>query len=255
MSDSQQNKALGRAQRMATEFVVIVVGVLVALALEGWRQNRMDQRLVDSYVISLAGELAYDTTLNRIYTDLSRERSHSVQLLLEDLNGLRPPLTPREELLALHWAYDDDKPLYVSSVLEELLTTGNARLLPDSLRAALQRVAHRFSISDDVISGLNFPLEREVPGVVPGHVRRALRESIRADGQWVIAEDKLKPAADSLLGASSAPGLANARAWRTIPEIRRLLEQVAYSSEAYTEELEQDLSALLSALALVTAGR
>jgi hypothetical protein len=255
MSDTEENKPRASARRLAAEFVLIVTSVLVALALEGLRQDRADQRLVDSYVASLRGELAYDTTLNRIYTNLSGQRSRSVQLLLEDLDGLRPPLSPRDELLALHWAYVDDKPLYVTSVLEELLATGNARLLSDSLRAALQSVAHRYSISSDVISGLSFPLEYEVPGLVPGHVRRGVRESIRADDNWIMDRTNLERAADSLLTISSPQGLASIRSWRSVPDVRRLLEQVAYSSEAYTEELAADLRALLRALDLVEYGR
>jgi len=241
------------ARRLATEFVLIVVSVMVALTLEGWRQNLADQQRVDSYVASLQGELAYDTTLNRVYTNLSRERYSSVQLLLEDLDGLRPPLSPRDELLALYWAYIDDKPLYVTSVLEELLATGNTRLLSDSLRAALQTVAQRDQLTANVISGLNFPLENDVPGLVPGHVRRAVRESIRPE-RWRINRTNLERAADSLLTTLSPQALASIHSWRSVPNVRRLLEQVAYSSEAYTEQLEADLEALLSALDLVKSG-
>ena len=73
--------------------------------------------------------------------------------------------------------------------------------------------------------------------------------------RWVIDRTNLERAADSLLTISSPQGLASIRSWRSVPDVRRLLEQVAYSSEAYSEELEQDLIALLSALDVVESGR
>ena len=125
--------------------------MLVALAVESWREERNDLALVNSYVASLEVELVQDTFLNRVYIDVSRERSRSLRLLLDDLAGEIDPLSPADELLALNWAYNDDSPLYVSSVLEELLVTGNARLLDAPLLSALQAVSNRFTISEEVI--------------------------------------------------------------------------------------------------------
>ena len=236
---------------LVAEFLLIVVGVVVALAVESWRQERSALQLVNSYLASLETELVQDTFLNRVYIDLSKERSRSLRLLLDDLAGSSAPLSPMDELLALQWAYNDDSPLYVSSVLDELLVTGNARLLDESVLRALQAVSARFTISDEVISGLSFPLESTAPGVVPGHMRRALRESIRAGGRWLFQDDKLEPAADSLLADASDAEIDAIRNWRSILSIRSLLEQQAYSSDAYTEELESDREALVTALQAV----
>lgn len=237
---------------LVAEFLLIVVGVLVALSVESWRQERSDLQLVNSYLASLETELVQDTFLNRVYIDVSKERSRSLRLLLDDLAGSSAPLSPTDELLALYGAYNDDSPLYVSSVLDELLVTGNARLLDESVLRALQAVSDRFTISDVVISGLSFPLESTAPGVVPGHMRRALRETGRAGGRWLFQDDKLEHAADSLLADASDAEIDAIRNWRSILNIRSLLEQQAYSSDAYTEELELwDRGALVTALQVV----
>lgn len=236
---------------LVAEFLLIVVGVLVALAFDSWRQERSNLKLVDSYLVSLQAEMVQDTFLNRVYTDLSRKRSSSIRLLLDDLDGTIPRLQPVDELLALHWSYNDDAPLYVSSVLDELLVTGNARLLDGSVLSALQGVSERFTISNQVIDGLFFPLEAELPGVVPGHMRRAIRESIRSGGRWIFDDTRLRATADSLLAEASEPELASVQGWRDLPEMRSLLEEQAYSSAAYTEELESDRIALVAALEII----
>jgi len=234
-------------RRLAGEFVLIVVGVLVALAVESWREEQSDLRLVGSYLISLETELVQDTFINRVYADVSRYRSTGLEQLLAALDE-EVVLSPREELLALHWAYNSERPLYVSAVLDELLVTGNARLLDASLLTALQGVSQRFEISDAVIDGLSFPLVEHVPGVVPGHMRRALRESIRNEDRWIFDDSQLAAAADYLLEHATGPERESVRRWRSIPEVRSLLEQQLYSSEAYGEELGQDRAALMAAL-------
>jgi len=240
---------------LAGEFVLIVVGVLVALAVESWRQEQSDIGLVGSYLVYLETELVQDTFIARVYSDVSRYQSVGIERLLTVLDGAED-LSPREELLSLYWAYNDEHPLYVSAVLDELLVTGNARLLASSILAALQGVSHRFEISGAVMGGLNFPLEDRVPGIVPGHMRRALREAIRTNEHWIFDDGLLAAAADSLpLGATEAEREAIAR-WRSIPEIRALLEQQFYSSEAYAEELQQDRAAMDGALqTLATSDR
>jgi hypothetical protein len=241
---------------LLAEGLLIVVGVLVALAVESWREERADLSLVDSYLSSFQTEMVEDTFLNRVYIGVSRERSRSLRRLLDDLAGTTSALSPSDELIALHWAYNDDFPLYVSSVLEELLVTGNARLLDESVLRALQAVSHRFTISDRVIAGLNFPLEAQAPGLVPGHMRRAIRESVRAGGTWLIEQQRMDQAADSLLGSASTAEVAAIQSWRAIPRMRLLLEEQAYSSAAYTEELEQNREALVAALEIIaTPGR
>ena len=234
------------------EFLLIVVGVLVALAVENWRADQADLKLVDSYLVSLEVELVRDTFLTRVYTNVSRERSRSLRLLLDDLAGAMDPLSPTDQLLALHWAYNDDSPLYVSSVLDELLVTGNARLLEGSVLSELQTVSDRFTISERVIAGLSFPLEARVPGLIPGHMRRALRESVRAEDRWILDTERLMHAADSLLGGGSTAEVASLQSWKSVPDIRLLLEQQAYSSAAYTEELESNQVDLLTALQVVS---
>jgi len=238
------------ARRLLGEFFLIVAGVLVALAVESWRQEQADLRLVDSYLVSLETEMVQDTFISRVYTDVSEHRSAGLRQLLASLDG-EVSLSPREELLALHWAYNDESPPYVSAVLDELLVTGNARLLESDVLAALQQVSQRFEIGGAVIAGLNFPLEGGAPGVVPGHMRRALRESIRSDGRWVFTDSLLAWAADSLLAGARTAEIASLRSWSSSPIVRALLEEQYYASEAYSEELAQDQLALLHALGLL----
>ena len=52
------------ARHLLAEFVVIVVGVLAALGVDQWRENRTDRAAEAHYVDRLISELASDSTLN-----------------------------------------------------------------------------------------------------------------------------------------------------------------------------------------------
>jgi uncharacterized protein YjeT (DUF2065 family) len=52
----------GRLPVLAAEFVLIVAGVLVALALDQWRARLHDRTLESEYVLRLRNDLANDTS-------------------------------------------------------------------------------------------------------------------------------------------------------------------------------------------------
>lgn len=63
---SASNRVRGNAVwlRMAAEFLVIVVGVLVALAVDSWASSRKERQLEDEYLLRLLDDVRYD--LNEI---------------------------------------------------------------------------------------------------------------------------------------------------------------------------------------------
>jgi hypothetical protein len=135
-------------------------------------------------------------------------------------------------------------------MMDELLQTANARLLEPGVLAALQTVSQRLQISSAVASGLPQPLGYHFPGLVPGRMRRALRECSRSctGRAWEFEEASRIAVADSPLRNASNAERAAIRDWRKLTNIRALLEQEVYSAMALMEELEADRAALLQAL-------
>jgi hypothetical protein len=77
---------------LAGEFVLIETGVLVALTVEGWLNERAHRALVASYLDSLTVELQQDTLLNRVFRTLESQRARSIGLLLADVGSGVPSL-------------------------------------------------------------------------------------------------------------------------------------------------------------------
>jgi len=161
--------------RMVGEFFLIVIGVLVALAVEATLESRQDDDLRDEYIARIQHSIESDThaAANRIefFTEVQRFSGE----ILDWLNTDAP--VDHDILLASFYAAEVWPFLPHVSTYEDLLSTGNIRLLENiDLRTSLSDYYNKATTSR---SGWN-PSEdyREIiRGIIPNHVQSLIRQN------------------------------------------------------------------------------
>ena len=157
------------------EFVLIVVGVLVALAVETAIESRKDESLRDEYLVRLRQDIELDKlAIERrveFFTDVQRFSGQILGWLGADRD------LDHEALLASYYAAEIWPFLPVRNTYDDLQNTGNIRLLDDiDLRTRLSGYYNKANTS---ISGWR-PSEdyREiVRGVIPNDVQALIRRN------------------------------------------------------------------------------
>jgi len=127
---------LGRAQWFGAEFLVVVTGVLVALAVQAWYQGVGDRRNEEEYLRQLASDLMA-TELAMARTDsISRHGEHAGTMLVRAFND---SALSRDSVL--HWLAGMGGVTFrlpVMGTSEALIASGDLRLIrDDSLRAGI----------------------------------------------------------------------------------------------------------------------
>lgn len=166
---------MNKNAKLVGEFVLIVVGVLVALAVETAIESRKDESLRDEYLV----RLRQDIELDRLAIERRMEFFTDVQRFSGDVLGWLGTDTDvnQETLLASYYAAEIWPFLPARSTYDDLQNTGNIRLLDDiDLRTRLSGYYNKANTS---ISGWT-PSEdyREViRGVIPNDVQALIRQN------------------------------------------------------------------------------
>jgi hypothetical protein len=119
-----------RPGRIAGEFGLIVVGVLVALAADGWLDRRQEKDLEQQYLAALHDALEADTTALAAGIRFSSRRSSAVRIVLGTVAGDERPRAA-EFILGVHMGGQFQMPATEVAVFEELLSSGRFLLLED----------------------------------------------------------------------------------------------------------------------------
>jgi hypothetical protein len=125
-----------RLKKALKEFVLIVMGVLVALWVEGWRESREDRQSEQRYLAGLATDLRADLAEMDSATVWSRRFLQSSKVVLAFLEGADvQPDSLIQAVTVAGWQYP---PTFSTHTIDDLRSTGNLRLLrDDSLKRAI----------------------------------------------------------------------------------------------------------------------
>lgn len=166
---------MNKNAKLVGEFVLIVVGVLVALAVETALENRKDSQLRDEYLARLRDDIELDKlAIDRrieFFTDVQRFSGDVLRWLGTDND------VDQEALLASYYAAEIWPFLPVRSTYDDLQNTGNIRLLDNiEVRTRLSGYYNRANTS---ISGWTPPEDyREIiRGVIPNDVQALIRQN------------------------------------------------------------------------------
>ncbi len=113
------------------EFLTIVAGVLIALAVDGWRQDREELRVASEHLSDVTAELRQNLcTVERIRALQMPKKMEGLQTVLQFLND---PGATVEDPAALLQAFARStaaaKPWLVDNQYQALQNSGNVRLL------------------------------------------------------------------------------------------------------------------------------
>lgn len=138
-SDLHWSGWISRVRWLAAEIVVIVAGVLIAMALNAWWQNRQSRAQEQVYLHQLDGDLAASERLIESADSMYREVDRRGNLLVRAFRmSVRPPRDSVESWFAHGFWQEPLEP--VTATAEALVFSGNITLIrDDSLRAAVTR--------------------------------------------------------------------------------------------------------------------
>jgi hypothetical protein len=139
------------------EFLTIVLGVLIALAVDGWRQDREELRIASEHLSDVAAELRQNLcTVERIRALQMPRKIENLQTVLQFLND---PQADVADPVALLYAFARStaaaQPWLVDNQYQALQNSGNVRLVrklqpelglsslyeaPDVLLSQVQRI-------------------------------------------------------------------------------------------------------------------
>lgn len=120
-----------RVRWVLGETLIVVVGVMIALAVDSWREDRRDERTEEQYLSSLLEDLDSDfAELDRAGRQ-SRSAAAGARTVLDVLGGRAPPLPGDSLALAVEYAGFLYFPAYFPYTFDELVSTGNLRIIRD----------------------------------------------------------------------------------------------------------------------------
>ena len=172
------NKQKINWQQTATEFVVIVVGVLAALAVDQWRDERNDSKTEVEYLSRLRIDVEADIEQFYSFEQILETKARLLQSLLDDTINSEFAHDPRSLMEAVQYSSFIALPDSVSTTFDELLSTGHLALIQDvSLRDALSKYYSGFNHITAILSEPSGDYRRLLWGTVSGAILRDWRLS------------------------------------------------------------------------------
>ena len=161
------------------EFLVIVIGVLAALAVDEWRDEREDRESEAAYLSRLAVDIKRDI---EVFTDeavVLQKKAAFIQGLLDNTIEQQFSDNPRTLMEAKVYSSFRGVPGLVRSTFDELLSTGRLALIRDvDLRSALSEYYAEYASLNEQVNALSPGDYAElVQASVPGSIAREWRLS------------------------------------------------------------------------------
>jgi hypothetical protein len=118
-------------KKLAAEFAIIVAGVLLALAVDEWRQDREELRIANEHLSDISAELRANLcTVERIRARALQKKIESLQTVLQFLNDPGAHVEdPAGLLQAFAVSTSDAKPWLVDNQFQALQNSGHVRLV------------------------------------------------------------------------------------------------------------------------------
>ena len=165
-------------QQTATEFVVIVVGVLAALAVDEWRSERNDRQIEADYLLRLQTDIQADIEVFYGFEQVLETKASFLQSLLDDTIDSDFLDDTHSLMKANDYSSYMALPDSVSTTFDELQSTGRLALIQDlAQRDALSKYYSGFTHISAILSKSDSNYRRLSSETVPGAIAREWRLS------------------------------------------------------------------------------
>jgi hypothetical protein len=239
----------GRLRWFTAEFLVVVAGVLVALAANDWAQRAREQRLAQEYTVRVIEDLDRigESLQGVVHWTVALENAGNV--LLPILEGRHAVEDSLRVLTAAYQASRLRAPDLSPIAYRELLATGQIRLFRDAaVRQALGHYFADFERADGFIEDIPRDYSIAARGALPPAFQIAMHD--RCDNTSPL-EECTPASAPEDMRASLERLRADVRA---TPALRRLLLQ-QHAVRRYAERQYELNRALRTVLAASLRGR
>ena len=160
------------------EIVLVMIGILLALQVNNWNQERFSKNLEFQYYERLLDDvreerLILESTLN--YSKQVSEHAKNAILVFENSSGANPD--PVANLVDIYQASQLLDPYSSSSTYKELIASGQINLIQnDSLKTALIRY-YDVEWSESGVAILENTYRKNLRGKMPDDIQTKIRES------------------------------------------------------------------------------
>ena len=118
------------------EIILVVLGILIALQIDNWNENRKESRIVHNYYDQLISDLNADIDYARDRID--KISAHRQQYFKYEKGFEQPNMQPYEIFNLMDgYSFNSLDIEYNSSTIETLINTGDIKLLDTKIRALL----------------------------------------------------------------------------------------------------------------------
>ena len=232
-------------KRIATEFLIVVAGILVALAVDQWRQDREELRILNDSLADVAQEVRGNIrTVERIQNRALAEKMKGLETVIRFLGDTRAPVDDAPALMrAFATSTIGATPWLVNDRFEALRNSGNLRLLRN------EKLANELT---DAYEGPHVMLTQveRIQGAYPAVVNELIPATLQSRlsaTRW-YTRDSSAPTINDVADAASAVDEIRTRRLELLP-LARGEAAVATGKWYALERTNRDLHELLKLLA------
>ena len=207
-----------------TELFIVVLGVLIALWADGWRQRREDRALEREYLERLADDLRLDTAAVANIMMLTESRAQYGQRVLSAFDTGSRSGSASDFVRALEYANYFSYPSYSRTAIEDLMSTGNLRLIQSTdVKEVLSRYYAEIDWTEQ-FRELNRPTQLALMQFTP--------KFITLDQRYALLQEGLSVSCGPTLSCRGGIPWASTELQVTEADADRALEQLRATPEA-----------------------
>lgn len=122
------------------EIILVVIGILIAVSINNWNQNRVNSNLESQYYIRLLEDLKEERAILQATINYSSQVHKHAQKAITIFENPDEIYDPVESLINLYQASQSQYPTSARSTYQELIASGQINLITnDSLKTSLIR--------------------------------------------------------------------------------------------------------------------
>jgi hypothetical protein len=234
------------------EFFIVVLGVLVALWVDNWNNDRKDRVLEREYVSSLIADLELDDASIRDamqFAEFVADRSRSV---LMSVDSRRVTGSPEDFIRSVNLTAYLRLPTYSRTTINDLMSTGNLRLLQskkirDSIAAYYSTIEHNTQWNDSARE-IQTQMTRITAAILDVRHREYIDSQNNAGAPWAPGTMDVSPAdaeevLEALIEHPDAKGLISymireqGASYGRLSRIRNELERLSAALKEYERSI------------------
>ena len=130
------------------EIALIFIGITLAVAFNNWNENRKDDKLRQGYYERLLTELEQDRTDLASITEYHQQRARGIWGFFHYLDSVPRPNADSLQTFIQDFSYHMNTYIPNGSTYDELVSTGNIKLIETEIRERLIRLAsmHAYTV-------------------------------------------------------------------------------------------------------------